>query len=73
MKDLLGKTIKIGDSVIWGAKRQGYGMKLAKVTGTTDKQHWISVEDTGRSHRCYPDSLVVVTQQLEHNSSQEIL
>lgn len=70
--DLLGRPIQIGDTVAYATPRQGYGLRLVRITDYRNKQILGIDIDTREKRRFKPTFCIVISQQIQHNLGDEI-
>lgn len=66
-RDLLNRVIRLKDVVVWANRKQGSGMVIAQVEGSTSETLRICRSDTGRFTNVNPGNLIVITAQVERN------
>ena len=67
LRDMANRVIVRGDYIVWGASRQGYGMRLARVTKLNARRVHAVVLGTNKEHHFNPENSLVVTQQVKAN------
>lgn len=66
-RDLLNRVIRSKDIVVWANRKQGSGMVIAEVAGSTSETVRIARSDNGRLTNVNPENLIVLTAQVEKN------
>ncbi|MGL5016378.1 MAG: hypothetical protein ACRC6V_19185 [Bacteroidales bacterium] len=66
-RDLMNRVIRNKDIVVWANRKQGSGMVIASVEGSTVETVRISRSDTGRLTNVNSNNLIVITAQVEKN------
>lgn len=66
-RDLLNRVIRSKDIVVWANRKQGSGMVIAEVAGSTVETVRIARSDNGRLTNVNSENLIVITAQVERN------
>lgn len=66
-RDLLNRVIRSKDIVVWANRKQGSGMVIAEVAGSTQETVRISRADNGRLTNVNSENLIVISAQVERN------
>lgn len=65
-RDSLDRVIRVNDYVVWTNKKQGKGLDVCSVVGSTEETIRVSKLD-GRMTNINPANVIVITAQVERN------
>lgn len=71
-RDMLSRTIKKGDFVIWSNGKYKQKMKVGIVEDTTPQQVWIKLPVEDKITKASPKNMIVITAQLVANQEGNV-
>ncbi len=66
-RDKLNRVIRLGDYVVWANGKQGTGLTICTVMGSSSEKLRLGRMDTGRMTNVRPENVVVITAQVIRN------